>query len=58
MGKAATRAKNKYNDSNYDRITLAIPKGMKEEIKVLADAEGKSVTQFIIDKIGIENRQK
>lgn len=29
---AATRAKNKYRDKNYDRMELALPKGMKAEI--------------------------
>lgn len=29
---AATRAKNKYRDKNYDRMELALPKGMKMEI--------------------------
>lgn len=51
MGKAATTAKNKYNDKNYDRITLVVPKGKKEEYRRLAEAEGKSLNQFIIDKI-------
>lgn len=29
---AATRAKNKYRDKTYDRMELALPKGMKAEI--------------------------
>ena len=29
---AATRAKNKYRDKKYDRMELALPKGMKAEI--------------------------
>ena len=28
-GEAATRAKNKYRDKNYDRMELAVPKGLK-----------------------------
>lgn len=28
-GPAATAAKNKYRDNNYDRMELAVPKGMK-----------------------------
>ena len=37
MGNSATKAKNKYNTNNYDRIGLMLPKGMgdlwKEEAK-------------------------
>ena len=49
MGKASTKAKNKYNDANYDRISLSVPKGKKDEYKQLADEAGKSLNQFIID---------
>ena len=51
MGKAATTAKNKYNDKNYDRINLVVPKGKKEEYRQRAEAEGKSLNQYIIDCI-------
>ena len=56
MGKAATKAKNKYNDANYDRISLSVPKGKKEEYKKMAETAGKSLNQFIIDCI--EKRQE
>lgn len=39
---AATRAKNKYRDSNYDRMELAVPKGMKARIKEIAKDRGYS----------------
>lgn len=32
-GPAATAAKNKYRDKTYDRMELAVPRGMKERIK-------------------------
>jgi len=51
MGKATTKAKNKYNEANYDRIALVVPKGKKEEYKKLAEAAGKSLNQFIIERI-------
>ncbi len=58
MGKAATKAKNKYNDANYDRIALTVPKGKKDEYKQLADNAGKSLNQFIIDCVeGIKKRE-
>lgn len=55
MGKAATKAKNKYNGANYDRISLSVPKGKKEEYKAKAEAKGKSLNQYIIDKIESED---
>ena len=48
MGKAATRAKNKYNGANYDRVALSVPKGDKERYKAAAEARGMSLNQFII----------
>lgn len=53
MGKAATKAKNKYNEANYDRINVSVPKGKKEKIKEYAESKGESVNGFInraIDK--------
>ena len=35
-GAAATAAKNKYRDGNYDRMELAVPKGMKEAVRAAA----------------------
>lgn len=46
-GSAATRAKNKYNAANYDRINLIMPKGKKDIIKSYADKKGESVNGFI-----------
>jgi uncharacterized protein (DUF1778 family) len=47
MGKAATKAKNKYNAENYERISLNVPKGEKDKIKEHAEAMGESVNAFI-----------
>lgn len=49
--KAGQKAVNKYIASNYDRINLTMQKGKKEEYKAAAEAEGKSLNQFIIDCI-------
>ena len=35
-GPAATVAKNKYRDKNYDRAELAMPKGMKAAVREVA----------------------
>ena len=47
MGKAATRAQNKWIEKTYDRINLTVPKGEKEGIKAHAEAKGESVNAFI-----------
>ena len=47
MGKASTKAKNKYNAENYERISLTVPKGEKDRIKAHAEANGESVNGFI-----------
>lgn len=47
MGKAATKAQNKYIAKAYDRINLTTPKGRKDEIQAHAAAMGESVNGFI-----------
>lgn len=51
MGTSATKAKNKYNDANYDRVSLVVPKGKKEEYKAIAESYGMSLNQFIMTAI-------
>ncbi|MCL2821168.1 MAG: hypothetical protein FWD38_10185 [Oscillospiraceae bacterium] len=50
-GKAATRAKNKYNSNNYDRINVLIPKGHKPDILAVAEAAGDSLNGYITKAI-------
>lgn len=47
MGTAATRAKNKWQKANVDRVNLTMPKGKKETIQAHAEARGESVNGFI-----------
>ena len=47
MGKASTRAQNKYISKAYDRINLTVNKGEKDTIKAHAEAQGESVNGFI-----------
>jgi len=47
MGKASTKAQNKYIAKAYDRVNLTMPKGKKESIQSHADAHGESVNAFI-----------
>lgn len=51
IGKSSTRAKNKYNSVNYDRIPLVVPKGKKAEYKAYADASDKSLNAFVVECI-------
>ena len=53
QGKPSTRAKNKYNTANYERIAHVVPKGKKAKIKAYADSKGESINGFVnkaIDK--------
>lgn len=47
----STEYKNKFNDEHYDRIYLAVPKGMKEVFKRLASDKGMSLNAYIIDLV-------
>lgn len=47
MGKASTRAQNKYIAKAYDRINLTVPKGRKDTIQAHAEARSESVNGFI-----------
>ncbi len=47
-GTAATRAKNKYNAANYDRLSPFVKKGRKEVYKQAAAVAGYSLNEFMI----------
>lgn len=47
MGTAATRAKNKWQKENIDRVNLTMPKGRKEAVQAHAESCGESVNGFI-----------
>ena len=47
MGKASTKAQNKYILKAYDRINLTVPKGDKERIKERAQEFNESVNAYI-----------
>ena len=49
--KQANRRWDEANKDRYARISLVVPAEMKPQIKVVADADGLSVNQFIIDAI-------
>ena len=47
MGKSQTKAKNKYNAKAYDRISVTVKKGTKDEWKFEAEKQGLSLNAFI-----------
>ena len=47
MGKASTKAQNKYISKAYDRINLTLPKGKKDTVQAHAAKRGESVNAFI-----------
>ena len=56
MGKASTKAQNKYIAKAYDRVNLVLPKGKKDIIKAHAESQGESVNGFI--SRAIENQME
>ena len=54
MGKKYTKAQAMASVEylkKFDEIKIRVPKGKKETYKQMAEAEGKSLNKFIIDKI-------
>lgn len=47
MGKASTRAKNKYNRKAYDRINIMVPRGDRDVIRAVAEMNGMSMNEYI-----------
>ncbi len=42
---------NEYTRQNYDRLQALVPKGKGKEVKALANAQGKSVSQIIVEAL-------
>jgi len=51
MGTSATRAKQKYNAANYDRLYPIVPKGRKAVYEAAAEAAGESLNEYIVKAI-------
>ena len=52
MSKTSSQAKNRWNEKNYDRITIMVKKGKKEEWKQKAKDNGfSSLNSYLIDCI-------
>lgn len=51
MGKASTKAKNKYNATAYDQISIKPPKGTKSEWQAEAEKQGENLTEYITNAV-------
>lgn len=49
--KAYMEYNNNYKDEHYDRVTILVPKGMKEEIRKKAKEENLSVSSYILSAV-------
>lgn len=62
MGKAQTRAQNKYIAKAYDRVNLVLKKDTsptKDEVQAAADAGGVSLNAYIVAAISQQlNKEK
>ena len=60
MGKAQTRAQNKYIAKAYDRVNLVLKKDTSpDEVQAAADAEGVSLNAYIVAAISQQlNKEK
>lgn len=47
MGNSSTKAKNKYNAKNYDRVGIMLPKGLGDIWKAEAKKRGLSLNALI-----------
>ena len=48
---SSTKAKRRYNEKTYDRLTMNIKKGRKDELKTIAIQQGQSLNAFILSAI-------
>lgn len=46
-GKTSTASKRLYNEKAYDRISLVVKKGRREELKAYAESKGISINGYI-----------
>lgn len=49
--KSSTKAKEKYNTANYDRLTIRSKKGKKEDYEKAAEKTGMSLNEFVISAV-------
>ena len=57
-GKTSTASKRLYNEKAYDRISLVVKKGRREELKAYAESKGMSINGYINKLIRYENSRQ
>ena len=55
---STSAGKRRYDLKNYDSILTKWPKGAKERLKALAEAEGVSVSRYIMEAVEQRSGQK
>lgn len=58
MGTSSTRAKNKYNKTNYDQYLFSMPKGYKERYMKIAKQHDMSLSAYIIQALEEKNERE
>lgn len=48
---AQKKSAKKWDAANLDRVSIAMPKGKKDDIKAAATAAGESMNQYIINAV-------
>lgn len=51
VSKAAQRATEKYKKANYDRVSVLLPKGTKEQIQATGETVNGFINQAVIEKL-------
>jgi hypothetical protein len=58
MGDKRTNQKRAFNEQNYDRLAITIPKGHKATVQAAADREGESINGYtnkaLLARMGLE----
>lgn len=57
MGKTSTASKNKWNSENYERVSLSIKKGTKEQLQKVAEENATSLNGYIKEAVRIQYRK-
>lgn len=47
MGRTSSTVKNRYNEKNYDRLAIVIPKGQKQAVDAHARQKGTTVNGLV-----------
>lgn len=45
------KKQNDFNKQNYDRVSIMLPAGYREEVREIAKKQGKSLNGFVIEAI-------